>query len=212
MAKSTSAERNADAQVSRAPKSGRRINQRSDVVDAALSLFAKQGYRSTGVRDIAEALDIGTTSVYSHIRSKADLLRDIVLQTLDAVLAAQADAITSSDDVVVQLRRVAEAQVRYFTRFPREAIVTTQDFGCTEGADLKAVQERRHRYLHRIEELLERGSSEGRFSVDNIKLTAFAIIEMCEAVPKWFHPGGDLSDERVAYLYGEFAARIAQGA
>jgi AcrR family transcriptional regulator len=195
----------------RAAKPGRRFNQRSDVVEAALALFAQQGYRSTGVRDIAEALEIGTTSVYSHIRSKADLLSDIVIQTLDAVLAAQADAIASSDDVVLQLRRIAEAQVRYFTRFPREAIVTTQDFGWTEGADLEAVQERRHTYRHRIEDLLGRGQSQDRFSVDDTKVTAFAIIEMCEAVPKWFRPDGNLSAERVAYLYGEFAVRIAQG-
>ena len=45
--------------------------------------------------------------------------------------------------------------------------------------------------------------------MDNAKVAAFAIIEMCEAVPKWFRPDGDLSDERVAYLYGEFAVRLA---
>jgi AcrR family transcriptional regulator len=181
------------------------------VVEAALSLFARQGYRATGVRDIADALGIGTTSVYSHIRSKADLLRDIVLQTVAAVLAGQADAIAGSDDVVVQLRRVAEAQVRHFVRFPREAIVTTQDFTCLDGPDLAAALERRHDYRRHIEELLERGAAEGRFSVDNAKVTAFAIIEMCEAVPKWFRPDGDLSADRVAFLYGEFAVRLAQG-
>src|SRR5487761_182958 len=77
------------------------------------------------------------------------------------------------------------------------------------AADLAAVLERRHDYRHEIEELLERGAAEGRFSVDNAKVAAFAIIEMCEAVPKWFRPDGDLSDERVAYLYGEFAVRLA---
>jgi AcrR family transcriptional regulator len=181
------------------------------VVDAALSLFARQGYRSTGIREIAQALDIGTTSVYSHIRSKADLLGEILIGSLDGVLAAQADAIASSTDVVVQLRRAAEAQVRYFTRHPREALVMTRDFSCAEGSDLDAVMQRRHVYLSKIEQLLQEGVDRRQFSVDSVKVTAFAIIEMCEAVPKWFRSNGDLSEDRISYLYGEFAVRIARG-
>jgi hypothetical protein len=38
---------------------------------------------------------------------------------------------------------------------------------------------------------------------------AFAIIEMTEGVPRWFRPGGDISINQLAYLYGEFALRIA---
>jgi AcrR family transcriptional regulator len=193
----------------RARRATRTPNQLSDVREAALTLFAERGYRSTGIRDIADALGIGPTSVYSHVRSKAELLRDIVLSTLDAVLAAQADAVASTNDVVEQLRRTAETQVRHFTRFPRESIVATRDFTWADEADLPAILERRNDYRHRIEEMLERGEREGVFVVDSSKVGAFAIIEMCEAVPTWFRPDGELSEERVAYLYGEYAVRIA---
>jgi AcrR family transcriptional regulator len=198
------------ANTSDRPRRGPRpANQRSDVRDAALTLFAEHGYRSTGVRDIANALGIGTTSVYSHISSKAELLHEIVLSTLDAALDIQADAIASSSDVVEQLRRVAESQVRYFTRLPREAIVTTREFRWAEGPDLAEILAKRQTYRHRIERLLERGQREGRFAAGNTKIAAFAIIEMYEAVPKWFRAGDELSDTEIAYLYGEYAARVA---
>ena len=32
---------------------------------------------------------------------------------------------------------------------------------------------------------------------------------MAEGVPRWFRPGGDISINQLAYLYGEFALRIA---
>jgi AcrR family transcriptional regulator len=193
----------------RTRRTARPPNQLSDVREAALALFAERGYRSTGVRDIADALGIGPTSVYSHVRSKAELLRDIVLTTLDSVLAAQSDAIASTSDVVEQLRRTAESQVRYFTRFPRESIVTTRDFAWADEADLAGILQRRNDYRHRIEEMLERGERDGKFLVESSKMGAFAIIEMCEAVPTWFRADGELSEERVAYLYGEYAVRIA---
>jgi hypothetical protein len=46
-------------------------------------------------------------------------------------------------------------------------------------------------------------------SVSNAKITAFAIIEMAEGVPRWFQPEGNVSINQLAYLYGEFALRIA---
>jgi AcrR family transcriptional regulator len=187
-------------------------NQLSDVRDAALTLFAERGYRSTGVRDIADSLGIGATSVYSHIRSKSELLRDIVIGTMDAVLANQADAISTTEDVVDQLRRAAESQVRYFTRYPREAIVSTRDFTWADPADLPEILAKRATYRGRIEELLERGTAQGRFQPKNAKIAAFAIIEMCEAVPVWFRPDGEQSEAAVAYLYGEYAVRLAGAA
>jgi AcrR family transcriptional regulator len=193
-------------------RAARTSNQLSDVREAALTLFAERGYRSTGVRDIADALGIGATSVYSHVRSKGELLRDIVVGTLDAVLLNQADAIASTDDVVDQLRRAAESQIRYFTRFPREAIVTTRDFTWADAGDLPEILDKRQTYRSRIEELLERGTAEGHFRPKNSKIGAFAIIEMCEAVPVWFRPDGELSESAVAYLYGEYAVRLAGAA
>src|ERR1700754_2284913 len=104
------------------------INERSDVRAAAVALFAEQGYRATGVREIADALGIGATSIYSHIKSKSDLLHEVLIDTLDAILAVQYDAIASSTDVVEQLRRAAESQVRFLVEHPQEALIAVRDF------------------------------------------------------------------------------------
>jgi TetR/AcrR family transcriptional regulator, cholesterol catabolism regulator len=185
------------------------INERSDVRAAAVALFAEQGYRATGVRDIADALGIGATSIYSHIKSKSELLHEILIDTLDAGLAVQQDAIASSSDVVEQLRRAAESQVRFLVEHPHDAVITTRDFRWAEGDALTAIHERRRRYRKVFEDLLIEGANQGRMSVPNAKITAFAIIEMAEGVPRWFRPRGEVSINQLAYLYGEYALRIA---
>jgi AcrR family transcriptional regulator len=187
----------------------RLLNERSDVRAAAAVLFAEQGYRATGVRDIADSLGIGATSIYSHIKSKSELLHEILLDTLDALLAVQHDAIASSPDVVEQLRRAAESQVRYLVEHPQQALITIRDFRWAEGDALTAIGERRRRYRKAFEDLLIEGADQGRMSVSDAKITAFAIIEMAEGVPRWFHPGGTVSINQLAYLYGEYALRIA---
>jgi AcrR family transcriptional regulator len=185
------------------------INERSDVRAAAAALFAEQGYRATGVRDIADALGIGATSIYSHIKSKSELLHEILIDTLDAILAVQHEAVASSPDVVERLRRAAESQVRFLVEHPQEAVITIRDFRWAEGDALSAIYERRRRYRKAFEDLLIEGVSQGRMSVSNAKITAFAIIEMAEGVPRWFRPAGEVSINQLAYLYGEHALRIA---
>jgi AcrR family transcriptional regulator len=185
------------------------VNERSDVREAAVALFAEQGYRATGVRDIADALGIGATSIYSHVKSKSELLHEILIDTLDAILAVQQDAIASSPDIVEQLRRAAESQVRFLVEHPQEAVIAIRDFRWAEGDALSAVYDRRRRYRKVFEDLLVEGVKQGRMSISSAKITAFAIIEIAEGVPRWFRPGGDVSINQLAYLYGEYALRIA---
>lgn len=184
-------------------------NNRTDVIEASLTLFAERGFRATGIRDIADALGIGPTSLYSHVRGKGELLGEIVLSTLDGLLAEQEAALKSTDDVVEQLRRVVQSQVRYLVGSPRAAIVTVRDFNHADPDDLAHILEKRALFRHRLEMLLERGQGEGRMAPQNHKIAAFAIIEMCEAVPGWFRPDGELNASAVAYLYGEYAVRLA---
>lgn len=180
-----------------------------DIREVALTLFAERGYRGTGIRDIAEALEIGSTTVYNNITSKQDLLRDIVLETCSALLEIQADAIASTDDVVEQLRRIAEGHVHYAAGRQREALITTEDFDAVEEPWLTEVMALRQQYQHRVQEIVEAGKTAGVFDVDLPKLASFAIIEMCESVARWFRDTGPLSQSRVAYAYGDFAVRIA---
>ena len=161
------------------------------------------------MRDIAHALGIGPTSVYTHISSKAELLREIVTETLDALLAIQREAIDSTPDIVQQLRRAAESQVRLFVEHPEESLIAIREFRWAEGEDLHAIQARRHSYRQAFEDLLTKGDRQGRLSVENSKIAAFSIIEMAEAVPTWFRPDREMSANQIAYLYGEYALRIA---
>lgn len=185
------------------------INDRSDVRAAAVALFAEQGYRATGVRDVADALGIGPTSIYSHIKTKAELLHEIVIDFLDALLEAQQDAIASTPDVVEGLRRAAETQMRFLVEHPQEALIAIREFRWAEGDALAAIQERRRRYSRMFENLLAEGDRQGRMSVSHAKIAAFAIIEMAEGVPRWFRPDGEVSINHLAYLYGEYALRLA---
>jgi AcrR family transcriptional regulator len=69
----------------RPPK--RRLNQeerseksRGQILEAALKLFAHQGYRGTSVREIAEAAGVSTGNVYHHFPDKEQIFKTLLDQ------------------------------------------------------------------------------------------------------------------------------------
>src|SRR5262245_6526917 len=76
-----------------------------DIVDAALTLFAEQGYLGTSMKDIAAALGLRAPSLYNHVDSKQDLLREIMYRSANELLSSHRAAVATTGDVVEQLRR-----------------------------------------------------------------------------------------------------------
>ncbi|AKA01456.1 MULTISPECIES: TetR/AcrR family transcriptional regulator [Streptomyces] len=68
-----------DATSDRAPL-GRRERKkaatRKALADAALQLFVERGYDQVGIRDVAEAADVSTTTLFKHFPSKEALVFD----------------------------------------------------------------------------------------------------------------------------------------
>src|SRR5919201_1430410 len=53
-------------------------SRRDEIVVIAKNLFAEKGYAATSTRDIAEACGVLPGSLYSHFRSKAQILEMII--------------------------------------------------------------------------------------------------------------------------------------
>src|SRR5919198_5641495 len=93
----------------------RREQTRGKLVDAARSLFARQGVDNTRINEITEEADVGFGSFYNHFDSKEAIVEAVLADTV-AAQGAEIEAITA------QLEDPAEviaAAHRYFVRLAR---------------------------------------------------------------------------------------------
>lgn len=60
------------------PRARRSEHTRRQVLDAALDLFSHQGYRATGVKEIAAAAGASTGNVYHHFPDKEAIFRSLL--------------------------------------------------------------------------------------------------------------------------------------
>lgn len=63
------------------PPKGERGDTRQELLDEALRLFAEKGYAATPVREIAEAVGVRDSAIYSHFSSKRELLDSLVAES-----------------------------------------------------------------------------------------------------------------------------------
>jgi AcrR family transcriptional regulator len=190
------------------PQGAPTADRGSAIRQAALRLFAEQGYRSTTMTDIGAAVGIRGPSLYKHVASKHELLAEIMIGTMEQLIADHVAAVAGTDDVRERLRRAVEAHIRYHARHRLEAFVGNREIGSLEQADQDRVLSRRSDYERRFRELIERGADEGAFRVRSARIASYSILDMGIGVASWFHEGGEFSVDQLAYQYGDVALRI----
>src|SRR6476469_3892534 len=94
------------------------IRSRKAQIDrTATGLFRARGYAATSMRELATALGLEAGSLYSHIKSKEEILHRVCFG-LGADFFAGFDQATADASVAVatQLRQAIEAHVQVLTR------------------------------------------------------------------------------------------------
>lgn len=72
-------------------------NRRTHVLDAALLVFARYGYRKASMDDVAQAADISRPGLYFYFSSKSQLFRATVEHALDESISAAQRALADPD-------------------------------------------------------------------------------------------------------------------
>lgn len=102
----------ATEQTGTATRRSRPKNRKQVILAAAGELFRQRGYHSVGIDDIGAAVGISGPAIYSHYRSKDDLLVALLEQALDVVEDGLDRARSMQGDPQARLRELVTALAR----------------------------------------------------------------------------------------------------
>jgi AcrR family transcriptional regulator len=179
------------------------------VWQAAVRLFADQGFAATGIRDIGREAGLNSATLYHYAGSKEELLAGIMRTALEALLGVGREAAGHSADPAVALARLVRAHVSMEAVNPLTSRVSDQEIRALGPANQKLVIGLRDDYESLFARVLERGARTGQFQVADLKVTRFALLEMCNGVSNWYRPGGRLSVPDLQDRFVELACRLA---
>lgn len=188
------------SQASKASAS--RSDTRERLLGAAIELFGSRGFDATSMKDIANEVGIKAPAVYNHYKSKEELLAEAVAEALgafnDAIAAADSPNATPLD----RLQSIVTAHIMYQINHSR--IAQANDRLLESGILSKLDPSVRHRvkgmmreHLDRLTSIIEAIPSPATSSTPEARLTALAVITMCDNVLNWYRPSGTYTPEKI---------------
>ncbi len=97
---------------------------REEILDAARTLFVKEGYESVSIRKIADKVEYAPGTIYLYFRDKAEILDRICEETF-AKLITRMEAIKSDSSAPLdKLRRGLRTYIQFGLDNPNHYIVT----------------------------------------------------------------------------------------
>ena len=177
---------------------------------AALALFRDRGFHGTSVRELGQAVELESASLYYHFPSKQAILADLFHQTMDAMIEGAAQAMASQTGAQAQLRAAVLFHVHFHITHQDEAFVSHSELRALVEPNRRAIIAKRDQYEALFRDLIRTGCDEGVFAVDDLGVVSTALLMMCSGVSDWFGPYGRLSADAVAAHYADLALRLVQ--
>lgn len=163
-----------------------------EMLDHATRLFASQGYETTTLQDVADALGVSRSTLYHYVSRKEDLLAMLVEQMsrglADSLAALHARADLSSEG---KLRELAESLVRQRAAAPDQFRVLDQVEPMLPDPLQTQHRQARREVLTELTGVIEDGIAGGEFKPLDARIAALSVLGMCNWVAWWYRPGHD---------------------
>ena len=170
------------------------------VLKEALTLFAYQGYAAVSMRKIAAACGLQVGALYNHFPTKQAILHALMVDHLEDLLSALEKAQLPSDPAAA-LEAFTRFHIRYHIGKPEEVFIAYMELRNLEPEPYAQTMKLRQQYERSLRGILREGVARDIFRIDDVPVTAMAIISMMTGVNTWFRYGGRLSAEEIEEIY-----------
>jgi AcrR family transcriptional regulator len=175
---------------------------------AGLELIYRHGYEAMTLRALAAEVGIQAASLYNHIRSKQDLLFDIIRDHMETLLA-QTDATLAgvTGDPTDHLRAFVAHHVTYHLEKKRDVFIANFELRSLDPRHHAVIGAMRRTYEDKLVALLDRGIDAGMVEVADARVAGYAILGMLTSACTWYRPDGRMTKAEIVDLHTDLALR-----
>ena len=189
------------------------VDKRRVILDAAVRVFARQGFHTCRVSDIADEAGVAYGLVYHYFSSKEEILDTLFLERWDLMLAAITEADRARRAPREKLYAIASFIVESYRRDPDlmkviivEVTRAANTFGRTHLGKIRDAYEQ-------ISGIVERAQSEGTFRAEiTPEFAALAFYGLVEQVlTGWILESQPVTDQELEQAKALIVETICRG-
>lgn len=180
------------------------LSRKAQIDRTATALFRARGFAATSMRELATALGIEAGSLYSHIKSKEEILHRVCFALAEKFFVdftrATADA---ARPVAQRLRAAVEAHVRVLTRDAAASAVFLHEWRHLSEPARTEFLALRDKYEAGFRHLVEQGVAQHELQTPDPAFAALTLLASLNWLPTWYRPGGKLGTDEIAHRLAE---------
>lgn len=146
------------------------------ILNSAKTIFARYGFKKTTMDEIAQAARKGKSSIYHYFKSKEDIFNAIVEKEANELSAAIAKAISTETTSEKKIRAYVLTRMKVINNLTNLYSALKDEYlehySFIENVRVKYDTEE----VNTIKGILKTGVEEGDFKIEDINLTAFALV------------------------------------
>lgn len=153
------------------------LTRKQEITQAAAELFQKKGYPSTSMRDLAAKVGLEPSSIYSHIKSKEDLLSDICMNCAFEFSKGMQWVLNTKSSPTVKLELLIDLHLKMAIDNPSSVTVFNDEWRFLSPDVKEEFLELRKSYESLFKNILLEGRESKRFSINNVDIVFELIIQ-----------------------------------
>ncbi len=151
------------------PRGAESGDSRAKILDVAEALFARRGYAGIGLREVAQGVGLGKSSLFHHFPTKLDLYHEVLARVLDRLEVRLGPALRASVGPAERLDLLIDAMVDALAEHPTTArlalrsLFEDDDAGVYDPADPPPYEATLARLIVGFQRLVAEGVASGAF-------------------------------------------------
>lgn len=178
--------------------------RKAQIDRTATRLFRARGFAATSMRELASELGLEAGSLYSHIKSKEEILHRVCFGLAQEFFTGfDAATAETGQPVAQQLRQAIEAHVRVLTRDGAASSVFLHEWRHLSEPARSEFVALRDRYELGFRHLIQLGIDAGELASPDAAFAALTLLASLNWLPTWYKSEGKLKPEEVAHRLAE---------
>ena len=160
----------------------------AEILNSAAKFFYTKGYHATSIEDVARDVGMLKGSLYYYIKSKEDLLYELLLDVMQQGKQGVDEALENVKDPVERLEKGIEKHIEHIIRQQVRVGLFLHEFDSLSGRRKQRVQEVIKDYQKIFTGIVKQGQASGAFIAGDPDMLVNAVLGMCNWIYRWYHP------------------------
>lgn len=172
--------------------------KRERIIEVAVDLFYSNGYSNTTLESVAERMNVTKPFIYSHFRSKSELLAEVCSRGIRASLEAINRILAQGGTPTAQAQALAHHFMLAVLENQKHIAIYSREEKNLEPDASETISNMRREFDRKLTALLDAGVESGEFKLADTKMASLAIGGIASWSYVWFREAGRLTREEVA--------------